>query len=165
MVAGYDYAFFAQMPEHLWHLGTGDVDKEGHFLLGQRYFLCLFVVWSIAELGVYKGDIAWKLNALFPERPLHLFDTFQGFDARDISRESSRGLSRAQEGVFSDTSISCVLERLPHPEQALIHKGFFPDTAAGLKDCRFALVSLDADLFAPYWQGLSTFILAQIPVA
>ncbi len=112
---------------------------------------------DIAELGVYKGDLAWQLNALFPERLLHLFDTFQGFDARDIHRESSQSLSRAQEGDFSGTSISYVLERLPHPEQALFHKGFFPDTAAGLEDCRFALVSLDADLYAPILAGLEYF--------
>lgn len=31
---------------------------------------------DIAELGVYRGNIAWQLNALFPDRQLLLFDTF-----------------------------------------------------------------------------------------
>ncbi|MEI3169120.1 MAG: TylF/MycF/NovP-related O-methyltransferase [Lachnospiraceae bacterium] len=44
---------------------------------------------SIAELGVYRGDIAWQLNALFPERELLLFDTFQGFDAKDVKTEKN----------------------------------------------------------------------------
>ena len=44
---------------------------------------------SIAELGVFKGDTAWKLNALFPQQRLYLFDTFQGFDPRDIKEEKS----------------------------------------------------------------------------
>ena len=35
--------------------------------------------------------------------------------------------------------------------------GFFPETTAGLEDCRFALVSLDADLYAPTLAGLHFF--------
>ena len=111
----------------------------------------------IAELGVYRGDLAWQLNALFPHRPLHLFDTFEGFDPRDIREETKRECSRAQEGDFSDTSISCVRSRLPYPERALFHKGYFPESAAGLEACRYALVSLDADLYAPILAGLEYF--------
>lgn len=110
-----------------------------------------------AELGVYKGDLAWQLNALFPRRTLHLFDTFDGFDFRDIVKESHHGFSRAQKGDFSDTSISFVRSRLPYPDQALFHKGFFPETAAGLENCRYAIVSLDADLYAPILAGLEYF--------
>lgn len=112
---------------------------------------------DVAELGVYQGDLAWQLNALFPENPLHLFDTFEGFDPRDIKEESRQGFSRARKGDFADTSISFVQNRLPYPEKALFHKGFFPDTAAGLQDCRFSLVSLDADLYAPILAGLQYF--------
>lgn len=32
-----------------------------------------------AELGVYRGDFAVHINAAFPDRLLHLFDTFEGF--------------------------------------------------------------------------------------
>ncbi len=112
---------------------------------------------DIAELGVYQGELACQLNALFPDRRLHLFDTFEGFDARDIQEESARGFSRAREGDFADTSLSFVQSRLPFPDQALFHKGFFPDTTAGLENCRFALVSLDADLYAPVLAGLEYF--------
>lgn len=112
---------------------------------------------DIAELGVYRGDLARQLNALFPDRTLHLFDTFEGFDARDIEEESRRNCSRARQGDFSDTSLPFVRSRLPHPLQARFHKGFFPESAAGLNDCRFALVSLDADLYAPVFAGLEYF--------
>ncbi|MGN0373765.1 MAG: TylF/MycF/NovP-related O-methyltransferase [Enterocloster sp.] len=112
---------------------------------------------SVAELGVYKGDLAWKLNALFPDRRLYLFDTFEGFDPRDVSCEISGHFSRASEGDFSDTSVSYVLSRLPYPDNAVIRKGYFPDTAAGLEEQRYALVSLDADLYAPILAGLSYF--------
>ena len=112
---------------------------------------------ALAELGVYKGDTAWKLNTLFPDRKLYLFDTFRGFDARDVEKEKKRGLSRAEEGDFSDTSPEAVLARLPFREQAVIRQGYFPDTSIGLEDERFALVSLDADLFAPILAGLAFF--------
>lgn len=112
---------------------------------------------DIAELGVYKGDTAWKLNLLFPDRRLYLFDTFEGFDPRDIAAEEKAGYSRAQTGDFADTSAETVLARLPYPGQAIIRKGFFPETAAGLEAARFCLVSLDADLYAPLLAGLEYF--------
>lgn len=117
----------------------------------------IHVMGDIAELGVYRGDLAWQLNALFSERTLHLFDTFKGFEPRDIEEESKQRLSKAKEGDFADTSIAFVQSRLPYPDKAMFHKGFFPDTAAGLENCRFALVSLDADLYAPTLAGLHYF--------
>ncbi len=122
-----------------------------HRLISQR------VPGDVAELGVYKGDLAWQMNALLPDRTLHLFDTFEGFDARDIQEESRQGFSRARDGDFGDTSLDFVRSRLPHPDKALFHKGFFPDTTKGLENCRFALVSLDADLYAPVLAGLEYF--------
>ena len=112
---------------------------------------------SVAELGVYKGDTAWQLNALFPERILYLFDTFEGFDLRDTTQEQTLDFSRAQKGNFSDTSEATVLNRLPYPHQAIIRKGYFPQTARGLEDVIYAFVSLDADLYAPTLAGLNYF--------
>ncbi|MCQ2502002.1 MAG: class I SAM-dependent methyltransferase, partial [Lachnospiraceae bacterium] len=112
---------------------------------------------SVAELGVYRGDLAEKLNALFPDRPIYLFDTFEGFDQRDVEEELRRDLSRANISEFQDTSIELVRSRLPHPEQAIFRKGFFPDTAAGLEEEHYCLVSLDADLYAPILAGLRYF--------
>lgn len=111
----------------------------------------------IAELGVYKGDTARKLNALFPDRKLYLFDTFGGFDQRDLQKEEEYGCSQARQGDFSDTSEQAVLSRLPFPGQAVVRRGYFPQTAAGLEDETFALVSLDADLYAPLLAGLEYF--------
>lgn len=112
---------------------------------------------AIAELGVYKGELSALLSGLFPERPLYLFDTFSGFDSRDTLLEQTQGFSCARDGDFSDTSAEAVLNRLPHPEQAIIKKGFFPETAADMDKERFAFVSLDADLYAPTLAGLLYF--------
>lgn len=112
---------------------------------------------AIGELGVYRGFTAGKLNALFPDRPLYLFDTFEGFSSQDIKEETARSCSFAREGEFSDTSEQLVLSLLPFPRQAVIRKGFFPDSAEGLEHITYALVSLDADLYAPILAGLRYF--------
>ena len=110
---------------------------------------------DMAELGVYRGDFVWQLNVLFPDRRLYLFDTFQGFDPRDVRQKPvGGGCDRRQD--FSDTSVEAVLARLPHPEQVVVRRGWFPDTARGL-EAVFALVSLDADLYAPTLAGLEFF--------
>ena len=111
---------------------------------------------SLAELGVYKGDTARELNILFPERKLYLFDTFDGFAEKDVEKETRSGFSKAWKSDFSDTNERLVLERLPAAQNVVIKKGYFPDTADGLEDT-FALVSLDADLYAPTLSGLEYF--------
>ena len=112
---------------------------------------------SIAELGVYRGDIAWQLNALFPDRELLLFDTFEGFHENDVRVEQKHQFSRAKAKHFSDTSIEYVKSRLPFPDQASFYPGYFPDTAKGLEEKSFALVSLDTDLYEPILAGLQYF--------
>lgn len=109
---------------------------------------------DLAELGVYQGAFASRINRMFPERTLYLFDTFQGFDSRDLEME--RGYSGAAAGDFSDTSLSVVLSKMVIPDRVIPRKGYFPETAEGL-ETRFALVSLDVDLYEPTLQGLRYF--------
>jgi O-methyltransferase len=110
---------------------------------------------AIAELGVYRGEFAALLNRVFPDRTLHLFDTFTGFAGSDLAAESAAD-RLAVPGQFDDTTVDLVLARLPHPARAIVHEGLFPGTAGGVEDT-FALVSLDADLFAPTVAGLAWF--------
>jgi len=111
---------------------------------------------SLAELGVYRGAFAAEMNRLFPDRSLYLFDTFSGFDLRDVAVEGERKFSRAETGNFADTSVEAVRERLPFPDMAVFKAGYFPETAAGIDDT-FAVVSLDADLYKPLYDGLCFF--------
>jgi O-methyltransferase len=113
---------------------------------------------SVAELGVFQGEFAKHINGLFPERKLYLFDTFQGFNDEDIKKDIEIGTKRMKERSYnySGTSVELVLSKMEHPEQCLIHKGYFPETAAGIEDI-FALVSLDADLYQPMLEGLKYF--------
>lgn len=111
---------------------------------------------ALAELGVYRGAFAAEMNRLFPDRSLYLFDTFSGFDRRDVAVEGERKFSRAETGNFADTSVEAVREMLPFPDMAVFKAGYFPETAAGIDDT-FAVVSLDADLYKPLHDGLRFF--------
>ena len=110
-----------------------------------------------AELGVFRGDFAALINAAFPDRTIHLFDTFEGFPARDVEIEQAQGLSRAKTGDFKDTAMEMVEKRLPCPERAVFHKGYFPDSFDGCTEMTFAFVSVDADLYAPTAAALPLF--------
>lgn len=112
---------------------------------------------AVAELGVYRGEFAAEINRLFPERKLYLFDTFQGFDDKDLEieeRETTRENHFRKD--FHDTSVEEVRMRLPHPEQAIFCQGHFPESLPE-KLPQFAFVSLDPDLYEPTWQGLCAF--------
>ena len=111
---------------------------------------------AAAELGVFRGEFAAAMNALLPERRLYLFDTFAGFDPEENAPE---GLAAAHENASAET----VLQRLPHAENAVVRAGLFPETAAGLEDETFALVSLDADLEESTLAGLRWFAPRMAP--
>ncbi len=108
---------------------------------------------AAAELGVYRGGFARWINALLPERTLYLFDSFAGFD-----KGESAGCAPGFVAAHRETAAERVLALLPHPEKAVIRQGFFPQTAGGLEEERFALVSLDADLEESTLAGLRFFL-------
>jgi O-methyltransferase len=113
------------------------------------------VAGNVAELGVYKGDFAKRLNFLFPDRKLYLFDTFEGFDSKDVEKEKSEGFSEGSQD-FSDTSVEMVLSKMTNKSNCIVCKGFFPGTAEGIRDT-FCFVSIDADLYEPVYNGLVFF--------
>lgn len=112
---------------------------------------------SVAEVGVYRGEFAKHINRAYPGRTLHLFDTFTGFAQGDMLTEKAVGASAfAQSCDFSNTGVELVHAKLPHPEQAIFHTGFFPDTAVGIEDS-FCFINLDLDLYEPTLQALRFF--------
>jgi O-methyltransferase len=110
---------------------------------------------NVAELGVYRGEFAEKINNAFPDRKLYLFDTFEGFNEKDIKTEISLGYSKRQHD-FSKTNEKIVLARMKFPENCIIKKGYFPETAEGIEDS-FVFVSIDVDLYEPIYDGLKYF--------
>jgi len=110
---------------------------------------------NVAELGVYRGEFAEKINKAFPDRKIYLFDTFEGFDEKDIETEKSLGYSK-QQNDFSKTSEEIVFQKMKFREKCIIRKGYFPETANGIED-KFVFVSIDVDLYEPIYKGLKYF--------
>lgn len=137
-----------------WSIATDYVRNATLELLCRELQL---VSGSIAEVGVYQGDFASLMHTNLPDRPVHLFDTFQGFDQGDRQVDESRAYV-ANFHDFSNTSMELVRRRFPDDADVRFHPGWFPKTAEDVPDAeRFALVSLDADLYRPMMEGLRWF--------
>jgi O-methyltransferase len=78
-----------------------------------------------AELGVFRGYFAQKIHEFLPDKKLILFDTFEGFDNRDIDVESVISSQSARD-AFHRTSCESVLSLFKDPKQIEIRKGYFP---------------------------------------
>lgn len=112
--------------------------------------------YAVAEGGVYRGEFSAVINRCFPNSKLYLFDTFEGFDSRDLEIDKKEGFSELEQQQFSNTSEELVLSKLKYKENVEIHKGFFPETAQGVSDT-FCFVNLDFDLYQPILEGLRFF--------
>ena len=102
---------------------------------------------DFAECGVYKGGTAYVIAYAMKEnshqdRPLHLFDTFQGLPS--IADADPAG---HKSGMFGDVSVDDVERYLRGFPFAVFHPGLIPDTLDEVKDDRFALVHIDVDLY------------------
>lgn len=122
----------------------------------------------IAEAGVYKGDFAWIINEKFPECDMFLYDTFEGFDKKDLQDEIVRSFTEEKNldgyssyyGNLAETSeqrIEAVKSKLKYKGKCHIRKGYFPDSADQEKEKRWVFVSLDMDLYQPMKAGLFYF--------
>jgi len=110
---------------------------------------------NCAELGVYRGIFASKINEYFSDRKLYLFDTFEGFDSKEMLREKTKG-NITEVFDFTKTTIEKVISIMPHPNNCIIKKGVFPNSVDDL-DEKFVFVSLDTDLYNPIYEGLKYF--------
>lgn len=110
---------------------------------------------DIAELGVYRGKLSCLLadKIKYSEKRLWLFDTFDGFDKRDLV-----GIDDGKFEDFTDTDATFVLNRVRNTgldiDRIVIRKGFFPQTAYDLDNEKFCFISIDFDLFKPTQDAL-----------
>jgi O-methyltransferase len=132
---------------------------------------------DFAELGVYKGESARILHRMDPTRKFHLFDTFEGFKEEDLRGETGEAATYTTRH-FADTSLELARRTIGGNENVIFHPGRFPESAVSSRqsavinqdsglpthdsrprtpDCAYALVNLDADLYAPTIAGLEYF--------
>lgn len=112
---------------------------------------------AVAELGVFRGEFARCINAVFPDRELYLFDTFEGFSNKEADQEMNKGsCTEVFVDAFKNTDMSAVLGKMEYPDKIVLKKGYFPQTAENL-DLQFAFVSLDVDFEESTLNGLEYF--------
>ena len=116
---------------------------------------------NVAEAGVFRGDFARRINIEFPDRKLFLYDTFEGFDSgqkkKEIEKQFTASSCTDSYNNFRDTNVDMVLNKMPFPDQCIIRKGLFPDSASVDDSEAFAFVSLDLDFSEPILSALRFF--------
>ena len=138
-----------------WWVSTDVVRNATLELLGRELDVH-GVEGAVAEVGVAQGHFAGLINAHFPTRTLYLFDTFRGFDQRDLALERERGFGDAPYAC-PPASVDVALAKLPHPERAVVRAGWFPESAAGCEKERFGYVNVDVGLHEPTYAALGWF--------
>lgn len=95
---------------------------------------------DVIEVGVWRGGSARVLCMAFPDRTVHLFDTFAGMP-------KPSAIDSHRQGDFRNTSQDVVRESLKPLVNYEIHAGVFPQTAAEVEGETFAFAHVDCDLY------------------
>ncbi|MDR1482903.1 MAG: TylF/MycF family methyltransferase [Synergistaceae bacterium] len=122
--------------------------------------------YKIAELGVFRGDFAARIQNEFQDEQLYLFDTFDGFPTEDKALDIQKKFSKDSFEVsdFESTSVQLVLSKMKFPDNCHICKGKFPLSVTDEhKQIKWGLVSLDVDLYQPTLEGLRFFYPSLLP--
>lgn len=129
----------------------------------EQYFVytfasgCMHLPGVIAEVGVYQGVSARLLCDLKKDKPLHLFDTFEGLPK---SHEKDRGVHR--ENQFA-ASLESVQDFLKDFDNVHYHKGYFPDSAADFHEDWVSFAHFDVDLYQSTLDCLKHFYPKMAP--
>lgn len=137
----------------------GDVARLYTFILNIDYILKeRGIEGDFAELGVYQGSTAQILAFFAKEfnRKCYLFDTFEGFNEKDLIGSDSI----YDKSQFSNTSIEQVknLIGIEAVDRCIFIKGHFPESIPKeLYNKKFSIVSIDCDLYVPMNEALKFF--------
>lgn len=134
---------------------NGDLNRFYSLILNLNQLLDEGVKGDFAELGVYQGTTASVIAhyAKKEGRTFFLFDTFQGFDRRDLV-----DIDESMDAEFSDTSYTAVSNFVGHGEQCVYCVGYFPESVTDeIANRSFAFVHLDCDLYKPMSDALKFF--------
>jgi hypothetical protein len=158
----YDFDKFPEYREfhRIWTTGVetshgGDINRLNLLYLNLAQVMCDGVPGDFVELGVYKGNSASILHQFSRQygRRLFLFDTFQGFDRRDLTGIDAN----MRHSGFTDTSLDAV-RRFVGSDDVVCVPGFFPKSANAIAlPEAVAVLHIDCDLYAPMKAGLEVF--------
>lgn len=110
------------------------------------------------EAGVFQGGTARLLRRVAEEqkKQLHLFDSFEGMKVADDE------LDRHVSGDFADTSLEGVQKVVGTGDFVHFHKGWIPDTFAGLEMQKVCFAHIDLDLYQGVLDTLA-FVYPRMP--
>ena len=153
---------FGTLIENFWRYNTGnnagDLPRLWSFILNCKQVIADQIPGQFAELGVWRGNTAAVLAhyAARSGRRVQLFDTFEGFDEKDIREFEKKACTP---GEFRDTSIELVKEVIGADAAVCdFVKGRFPMSLMDVhRASTYAIVSLDCDLYEPMIAGLNFF--------
>jgi O-methyltransferase len=131
-----------------WDSQTMGVDEA--YLIRSAVLATAKLPGDIAEVGVFRGGTARVICEAKKDRPLHLFDTFEGLPAPEEIDSAFR------KGQYA-CSMESVREYLKGFPAVNFYKGYFPGTGEGVKDRKFSFVHLDVDLYESTFQALQFF--------
>lgn len=128
----------------------GDLSRFFFLYLAVRQVVENEILGDFAEVGVFKGASAKMIATMAPDRMLHLFDTFEGFDDRDLASERDATGGQYPNEKFADASLDEVRAYVGNDDNVTFYPGWFPDSARSIPEhTRFAFAHYDADLYAP----------------
>ncbi len=107
---------------------------------------------DIAEVGVYRGGSAKLICEAKENRPLHLFDTFEGLPA--LCEVDDPKQFHKEEFLVSLESVKDYLKKYPNVH---FYEGLFPSTTEPIKNKKFSFVHLDVDLYESTLNGIEFF--------
>ena len=139
----------------------GDLTRLYAFILNIKHCLADGVAGDFAELGVWRGNSAAVLAhfAAQNDRNVYLFDTFTGFDARDLC-----GVDAHRKAEFTETSLDAVRRVVGNDAHTTYVPGFFPESVTPAAECAtYAVVNIDCDLHAPTKAALEFFYPRMAP--
>ena len=106
---------------------------------------------DFAEVGVFQGGTAKLICEAKGDRPLHLFDTFEG-----LPSPTEHDDTVFHRGMFAG-ALEQVKETLADYPNLNFYKGLFPATAKTLEKNKFAFAHLDVDLYESTYACLKFF--------
>jgi hypothetical protein len=135
-----------------------DLVRRDMFILFLKDIIINKIQGDIVELGVYKGYTAKLIHHYVPERKLFLFDTYEGFDKKDLEIEKIR-TGHNINSHFKSAGVQAVIEYIkPQNNNIIPVVGVFPQSIPeDFKDKVFSLVHIDMDLYEPTITALNYF--------
>lgn len=112
---------------------------------------------DFAEVGVFQGSTARLMCEVKGDRPLRLFDTFEGLPK---SSDPDRNVHREHQYTCSMDSVR---QYLGHYPNVSFHKGIFPESAVGVPEAKYAFAHFDVDLYEGTKACLEYFYPRMLP--